>query len=83
MKSSPFDPEPIEVFTAENLPVRVQFKKKMSTVREIINSWRIDDAWWFKPASRMYYALELDSGRRITVFHDLLTGRWYKQNWTE
>ena len=82
MNPSPFHPEPIEIVTADNLPVRVRFKKRMQTVREISNAWRVDDGWWLRPVSRMYYVLELNSGSRITVFRDLLNDKWYRQNWT-
>jgi hypothetical protein len=82
MRPSPFNPEPVAVFSSGNVPVRVLFKRKMQEVREITNIWRVDDSWWSRPASRMYFALELDGGNRITVFHDLLSNKWYRQNWT-
>jgi hypothetical protein len=50
-------------------------------VRDVLNSWRIDDEWWRKPVSRLYYSLEFTSGSRYTVFQDLITGQWYRQNW--
>jgi hypothetical protein len=81
MRPSPFNPGPVDVFSSDNVPVRVYFKRKMQNVQEITNIWRVDDSWWSKPASRMYYALELDGGSRITVFRDLLSNKWYKQNW--
>jgi hypothetical protein len=81
MRSSPFNPEPVDVFLSDNVPIRVHFKRKMQNVQEITNIWRVDDSWWSKPASRMYYTLELDGSGRITVFHDLLNNKWYKQNW--
>lgn len=82
MRPASFNPEPVDVFSSDNVPVRVHFKKKMQKVQEITNVWRVDDNWWSRPASRMYYALELDGGSRITVFHDLLSNTWYRQNWT-
>ena len=82
MRTSPFNPEPVAVFSSDNVPVRVLFKRKMQEVREITNIWRVDDSWWSRPASRMYFALELHGGSRITVFHDLLSNKWYRQNWT-
>jgi len=82
MRSSPFDPEPIDVYTTDGLPVRVNFKKKIRKIREIADLWRIDDGWWSEPACRIYYVLELDGGSRVTVFHDLLHDKWYRQNWT-
>ena len=51
-------------------------------MREILNLWRVDDGWWQKPVSRFYYFLELESGSRVTVFHDLIHDGWYRQNWS-
>jgi len=82
MKASPFDPEPVEVVAVKDLPVQVTFRKKRQKVREIVNVWRVDDAWWQKPVARMYYTLELEGGSRVTVFQDLPAGTWYRQNWT-
>jgi hypothetical protein len=82
MRPASFNPEPVDVISSDNVPVQVHFKRKMHKVQEITNVWRVDDSWWSRPASRMYYALELDGGSRITVFHDLLSNKWYRQNWT-
>ena len=46
------------------------------SVRE---AWRIDDEWWRRPISRDYRAVVLDDGRPVTLYHDLLDGRWYAQ----
>jgi hypothetical protein len=81
MRSSPFDPELIEVIAVNGRPSHVNFKKRLQTVREISNLWRVDDGWWIRPVIRLYYTLELENGSRITVFYDLLSGTWYKQNW--
>lgn len=81
MKASPFDPALIEIISIQDKPAWIVFKKKRQKIREILNIWRVDDAWWSKPVIRMYYSLELESGSRITVFHDLLEGAWYRQNW--
>ncbi len=81
MNTSPFKPEPIKITTSGGMPSRVYFKKGLRVVREISNLWRVDDGWWSMPISRIYYVLELESGSRITVFHDLLQDRWYKQAW--
>jgi len=82
MKTSPFEPEPIEVATAGGHPSSVKLKRRLQKVREIDNVWRIDDCWWRKPVARLYYTLCLESGSRITLFHDLVSGQWYRQNWT-
>ena len=74
-------PEPIEVIIVDGKPSRVKFRKKLQKVQEISNLWRIDDTWWQKPVARLYYTLVLENGSRITVFCDLLSGTWYRQNW--
>jgi hypothetical protein len=82
MKSSPFEPEPIEVIAPQGTPSLVRLRKRLYRVQGIVNLWRIDDTWWKQPVSRLYYQLELPSGGRMTIFHDLLGGQWYRQNWT-
>ena len=82
MRQSPFEPEPIEIMPVNEQPSRLVFRKKHFKVCKIINLWRIDDTWWQKPVTRIYYALELEGGTRITVFHDIAGDRWYRQNWT-
>jgi hypothetical protein len=79
--SSPYDPEPIEVIAPKGAPKAVKFRNRLLQVREVLNTWRIDDEWWREPISKFYYLLQFSSGSRITVFQDLITGRWYRQNW--
>ncbi len=50
--------------------------RRVEAVRE---RWRIDDEWWRTPLSREYRAVVLDDGRPLTLYHDLLDGRWYVQ----
>jgi hypothetical protein len=76
---SPYDPEPIEVIA----PKAVKFRNRLLQVNEVVNTWRIDDEWWRKPISRLYYLLEFTTGSRFTVFQDLITGQWYRQNWVK
>jgi hypothetical protein len=54
----------------------------MRAVACIQDRWRIDDEWWReRPVSRMYYQLQLESGRVITIFHDLHGGSWCEQQY--
>lgn len=48
-------------------------------VEEILDRWRIDDEWWRKEVSRMYYHVALEGGQLLTLYRDLITGRWYGQ----
>ena len=72
--SSPCDPEPVEVIAPKGPPKAVKFRNRLLQAKEVLNTWRIDDEWWRKPISRLYYLLEFTSGSRFTVFQDLITG---------
>lgn len=45
-------------------------------VLEVCNRWRIDDEWWRKPISRMYYELRTPTAL-LEIFQDLNTGEWF------
>jgi hypothetical protein len=49
------------------------------SVAEILDRWRIDDEWWRKEISRMYFQVLLEGGQLLTVFHDLIEEGWYEQ----
>jgi hypothetical protein len=48
-------------------------------VAAIHDSWRIDDEWWREEIARRYFVVELDDGRRLTLYHDLIADAWYAQ----
>lgn len=60
----------------EFVRMRGKTARKVSAIRE---RWRIDDEWWRRPISRAYYAVVLDDGRALTLYHDLLENAWYVQ----
>ena len=42
--------------------------------------WRIDQQWWRrKPVSRMYYRVAPEDGPPMTLFRDLSSGEWFRQ----
>ena len=46
----------------------------------MLENWRIDDEWWReRPVSRVYYSLLLEEGRTVTVYRDLVRGKWWRQ----
>ena len=50
------------------------------TIAAVQDRWRIDDEWWREHAiSRMYYAVILDDGTFLTIYHDLTTDAWFEQ----
>ena len=60
-------------------PAVVTRNGKSCQVVAILNSWRIDDEWWREEISRNYFQVELKNGPVVTVFHDLITNKWYEQ----
>ncbi|MBI2869354.1 MAG: hypothetical protein HYX96_05970 [Chloroflexi bacterium] len=74
-------PEPVSVREdSSGLPAALGTGRKLP-VRAVEDRWRLDDEWWRpEPVSRLYYAVVLASGQRVTLFKDLVNGRWYKQS---
>ena len=80
MKTSPCEPERIDIVAADGRPSAIRVGKRTFKVVRVLNVWRVDEDWWREPVSRLYLSLELDSGARLTVFRDILSGLWYRQN---
>ena len=79
-------PRPVRVETDERKrPVAVSLwgqrraQRASIPIAEIIDRWRIDDEWWRRAVSRMYFHVMLEGGQLLTLFQDLSTGRWYGQ----
>jgi len=67
--------------TAVRLPAgRQGLSGRRCAVEAVLERWRIDDEWWREqPVSRLYYSLLLEDGRTVTVYRDLVSGRWARQ----
>ena len=48
-------------------------------VEELGESWRLDDEWWRQPIIRRYVEVVLESGGRVVLFEDVITGEWFAQ----
>ena len=60
----------------------VLFEGALQGIASIQDRWRIDDEWWREmPVSRVYYQLQLESGRVTTVYRDLAGGGWWEQRY--
>ena len=62
-------------------PQAVVLGRERLAVAAVQNRWRIDDEWWRKEVSRLYFSLLLEDGRTLTIYRDLVTGRWSQQNY--
>ncbi|HEX6032038.1 MAG TPA: hypothetical protein VFY90_11460 [Tepidiformaceae bacterium] len=75
-------PDPLAVEAdARGVPKAVLYKGVFRPVASITDTWRIDDEWWRDEIARRYFAVELQGGRRITVYHDLVHDFWYAQSY--
>jgi CO dehydrogenase/acetyl-CoA synthase delta subunit len=70
-------PRRVRVLAAERgVPVNVD-GREVDSVRE---SWLVEDRWWTeRPVRRRYWEVVTVCGRDEVVFHDLLSGRWWRQ----
>jgi CO dehydrogenase/acetyl-CoA synthase delta subunit len=60
----------------EDAPLIVD-NREVDAVRE---SWLVEDRWWTdRPIRRRYWEIVTVCGRDEVVFHDLVSGRWWRQ----
>jgi hypothetical protein len=44
--------------------------------------WRIDQHWWRgEPVKRDYYRVAVESGPPLTLYRDLASGQWFRQEY--
>jgi hypothetical protein len=74
-------PIPVDVKeSVRHLPVAVRLKGRWLRVVSIDNVCNVAEEWCReRPIVRMYYRVNLEGGRRITVFRDMVHGAWYWQ----
>jgi hypothetical protein len=77
-------PDAVEVEAdAEGTPLRLRTGKAWAEVTLMRRPWRIDQHWWRGDGiARMYYRVAPEDGAPLTLYHDLSTGRWYRQEYT-
>ncbi len=69
--------QPIEVETNEREDaIWYTWQGRRERVVEVANRWRVDDNWWRKPISRLYFEWVTPT-MLIEVYMDLLTGEWF------
>ena len=75
-------PIPVKVReSARQLPVAVRIKRRWRRVVSIDDVCNVAEEWWReRPVIRMYYRVNMEDGRRITMFRDMVDGAWYQQN---
>jgi len=75
-------PRPARVDTdGSGEPVAIVLGGQRLAIAQVEDIWRIDDEWWREEVSRLYYRLLMEDGRTATVYHDLVSHRWFKQDY--
>ena len=75
-------PRPLRVEADDQgLPLRLGKTRPAERVQAVLDRWRIDEEWWRDPISRLYFQVELEDGRALTVFHDLAEDKWFAQEY--
>ena len=76
------NPEPLKVDEDTiGKPVAVRMPRRQ-VIASIDDCWRIDDEWWREePVSRLYYAVCLNSGQKLEIYHDIVNDGWYRQSY--
>ena len=65
--------------TLAHAGTRAQDGRQGRRVEAVRETWRIDDEWWRRPISRLYYSVVLENGKSVTLYRDLVDGGWYVQ----
>jgi hypothetical protein len=76
-------PKPVRVRASGGGTPQELHLSRWLPVTRINDCWRIDDEWW-RPRftiSRRYWQVLLEDGRCVTLFQDLRTGSWYRQQY--
>lgn len=56
------------------VPPGAEGPRRVEAIREV---WRIDDEWWRRPISRLYWEVVLEGGRILLFYRDLEEGGWW------
>jgi hypothetical protein len=71
------EPTPATVEASEDGHPETIDGRAVEAIRE---SWLIEDRWWTEmPLRRRYWEVVTADGRNLTMFRDLVKGRWFSQ----
>jgi hypothetical protein len=76
-------PRPLRVEVDESdRAVALWLSGRRHAVETVLEIWRIDDEWWReRPVSRVYYSFQLEDGRAMTAYQDVVSEQWAKQGY--
>ena len=76
-------PSPVRVMCSGDTPRRVSAGRvNWRAVDRVVDLWEVDTEWWTPaPVRRRYWRLAMADGGLMTVYRDLITGRWFRQGY--
>ena len=76
-------PGPVRVEADERgYPAVLVLRGAACPVASVEDVWRIEDEWWRgEPVARTYFEVLTDDGRRVALFLDHATQRWFTQRY--
>ena len=76
-------PHAVEVEASEEgAPLRLRLGSAWQEVTPTRSPWRIDQQWWrAEGISRVYYRVAPEDGPPLTLYRDMATGSWYRQEY--
>ena len=76
-------PQPVRVKAdSQGHPITFFQQGNPRSVAAIEDIWRVEDEWWRgEPVGRTYFEVLTGEGRRVTLFLDHRTGRWFQQRY--
>jgi hypothetical protein len=76
-------PSSLEVeATLDGTPLRVCLGGSWQDVSLMRRPWRIDQHWWRgESVKRDYYRVAVESGPPLTLYRDLISGQWFRQEY--
>ena len=76
-------PRALEVeASADDVPQRLRLGNAWQKVNLARQPWRIDQHWWrAELVIRLYYRVVLKDGAMLTIYRDLVSGDWFRQEY--
>jgi hypothetical protein len=66
----------------EGVPLRINLGSAWQDVTLARKPWRIDQHWWRDDhVQREYFRVAPEDGPPLTVYHDLVSGAWARQEY--
>ena len=67
---------------ADGIPLRISLGSAWQAVTLTRRPWRIDQHWWRgEPVRREYFRIAPEAAPPLTLYRDLLTGEWARQEY--